>query len=270
VACARVNGVEITYELIGSGDEVVAFLNGIAMSIGHWKPLAVQLEDRYRCLSHDFRGQLLSPQAPRSGAAITLADHVEDLRCLLDQLGVRAAHIIGTSYGAEVGLLFAGTHPQRVASLVLIDGVSEMDPLLRATAEAWRAAALCDPVVFYRSIIPWNYSAAWLAENREKLASREESIAALPRGYFEDFAALCDAFLALDLAPQLPRICCPTLVVVGEKDILKHSGFARIMAKGIRGARMETIPGAGHAVVIEQPQAVLEQIQVFLAGPGRA
>ena len=146
-----------------------------------------------------------------------------------------------------------------------------IDPLLRATAEAWKAAALSDPVVFYRSIIPWNYSAAWLADNREKLAGREASIAALPRGYFEDFAALCDAFLALDLTPQLGRVSCPTLVLVGEKDILKHAGFSRIIASGIRGARMETIPGAGHAVVIEQPKAVLARVESFLGtsgGPG--
>ncbi len=269
---AAVNGVQVHYELTGSGDEMTVFLNGIAMSIPHWKPVVEALAGRFRCLCHDFRGQLLSPQSDKPGAPIRLEDHVEDLRALLDHLGVRRAHLVGTSYGAEVALLFAAACPRYAASLVVIDGVSELDPLLRTTGEAWRAAALCDPVVFYRSIIPWNYSSAWLAQNLDRLRSREAAIAALPRGYFEDFAALCDAFLELDLTPKLPGIRCPTLVLVGEKDILKHEGFARIIRDGVPGARMEVIPGAGHAVVIEQPLEVLRRVEGFLAATaaGRA
>jgi len=268
---ATVNGVRIQYDLNGSGDEVTAFLNGIAMSIPHWRPVTERLAGRFRCLCHDFRGQLMSPQSGNPGSSIRLEDHVEDLRALLEHLGVRRVHLVGTSYGAEVGLLFAATWPGYAASLVVIDGVSELDPLLSATAEAWRAAALCDPVVFYRSIIPWNYSSAWLAQNRDRLRSREAAISALPRGYFEDFAALCDAFLALDLTPKLAGIRCPTLVLVAEKDILKHEGFARIIHRGIPGSRLDVIPGAGHAVVIERPEEVLRRLQGFLAtiGAGR-
>jgi 3-oxoadipate enol-lactonase len=259
----EVNGVSLQYEMEGSGKECVAFLNGIAMSIPHWKPLATPLGARYRCLSHDFRGQLQSPQ-PASGTPMRLEDHVEDMRQLFSSLGVEKAHLVGTSYGAEVAMLFAAMHPSLTASLVSIDGVSEVDPLLRATAESWKAAALSDPIVFYKSIIPWNYSAAYIEANRETLARREAGVASFPRGYFQDFAALCDAFLALDITPKLARVECPTLVIVGEKDILKHEGFARIIAQAVRGARMEVIPGAGHAVVIEQPQSVLDRVRSFL------
>ena len=262
---AKVNGVELAYEIEGTGAETVAFLNGIAMSIPHWKPIAEPLGTRFRCLGHDFRGQLLSLQ-DRSGTALRLSDHVEDLRALLESLGIERAHLVGTSYGAEVAMMFAYTHPGMMSSLVVIDGVSELDPLLRAAAEGWKAAALAAPVAFYRTIVPWNYSASYIGANAEVLARREQAVAGLPHGYFQDFAALCDAFLAIDITPHLRRISCPTLVLVGEKDILKHIGFARIIADGVRGARLRTIPGAGHAVVIEQPAAVLAEIQGFLGG----
>ncbi len=265
MARAAVNGVELEYELAGTGAETVVLLNGIAMSIAHWKPIVGPLGARFQCLSHDFRGQLLSPQA-KPGRAMRLEDHVEDLRGLLDLLGIRQAHLVGTSYGAEVAMMFAFTHPAMTSSLVAIDGVSELDPLLRATAEGWKAAALADPVVFYRTIIPWNYSSQWIGANREALARRESAIAGLPRGYFEDFAALCDAFLALHFTPSLRRISCPTLVLVGERDILKHAGFARIVADGVPGALLHTIPGAGHAAVIEQPDAVAAEIGRFVEG----
>jgi len=163
-------------------------------------------------------------------------------------------------------MLFASTFPDVTVSLTVIDGVSELDALLRAAAESWKAAALCDPVVFYRTIVPWNYSAAYIGENAEALSRREAAVAALPRVYFEDFAALCDAFLALDITPRLGGISCPTLVLVAAKDILKHAGFARIIAGGVRGSRLGVIPDAGHAVVIERPDAVRAEIEGFLAG----
>lgn len=259
----EIRGATLEYELTGAGRECIVFLNGIAMSIAHWAPVAGPFGARYRCLCHDLRGQMRSPRPP-GAPAIRLEDHVEDLRGLLDGLGIGQVHLVGTSYGAEVAMMFACACPARTASLTVIDGVSELDPLLRAAAESWKAAALCDPVVFYRTIVPWNYSATYIRENSETLCRREAAVARLPRGYFEDFAALCDAFLAIDITPHLAGISCPTLVLVAERDILKHVGFARIIVDGVSGARLRVIPGAGHAVVIERPDAVRAEIEEFL------
>ncbi len=184
----------------------------------------------------------------------------------MDTVGVERAHLVGTSYGAEVAMLFAVTHPRRTASLVSIDGVSELDPLLKAAVEGWKAAALADPVAFYRTTIPWNYSSAYLAANADALARRESAIAALPRGWFTSFAGLCDAFLRIDLTKDLGRITCPTLVMVAEHDILKGERFARIIADNVRGARLTVIAGAGHAVVVERPGEVAAAIAEFLDG----
>jgi 3-oxoadipate enol-lactonase len=271
-----VNGIEIAYEIARSGGaaagaadggaEWIVLLNGVAMSIAHWKPVVERLPARHRMLLHDFRGQLLSPDAPGAPGVRSLEDHVADLAALMDAVGVERAHLVGTSYGAEVAMLFAVANPRRTASLVSIDGVSELDPLLRATVEGWKAAALADPVVFYRTIIPWNYCAGYLAANADALARREAAIAALPRSWFTSFAGLCDAFLRLDLTKDLARVACPTLVLVAENDILKGASFARIIADRIRGARLAVIPDAGHAVVIERPAEVAAALAEFLGG----
>jgi 3-oxoadipate enol-lactonase len=273
---AAVNGVELSYEIVqgggaapgaaGGGVEWVVLLNGIAMSIAHWKPLVERLPARCRFLLHDFRGQLLSPDAPGVPGARSLEDHVADLAALMDALEVPRAHVVGTSYGAEVAMLFAVRHPGRTASLVSIDGVSELDPLLKAAVEGWKAAALADPVAFYRTTIPWNYSSAYLAANAEALARREAVITALPRGWFTSFAGLCDAFLRIDLTKDLHRVSCPTLVLVAGNDILKGERFARIIADHIRGARLRVISGAGHAVVVERPAEVAAAVAGFLDG----
>ena len=255
------NGVSLAYELIGSGPETIVFLNGIAMSISHWKPIAEPLSSRYSCLLHDCRGQLLSEKPP---GPYSLEQHAHDTAALLRAQGIDSAHIVGTSYGAEIAMVLAYTHPECVRSLVLIDGVSQTDPVLCAAVTSWKSAALVDPVVFYRTLIPWNYSAGYLNMHSEELRDRESVIAELPNEYFTAFAELCDAFLAIDVTRHLSQIRCPTLVVVGERDILKPRRFSEIIAAGIENARLEVVGGAGHAVVIEQPEAIQRLVRTFV------
>jgi 3-oxoadipate enol-lactonase len=165
-------------------------------------------------------------------------------------------------------MVLAYTHPECVQSLVLIDGVSETNPVLCAAVTSWKSAALSDPVVFYRTIIPWNYSGGYLRTHGEELRDRESVIAGLPGEYFTAFAGLCDAFLAIDITPHLSRIHCPTLVVVGERDILKPRRFSELIAGRIERAQLEVVLGAGHAVVIEQPKKIEELVRSFLRSQG--
>ena len=239
----------------------VAFLNGIAMSIAHWAPFVNEFSRERACLCHDMRGQLLSdkPEGPYS-----LELHADDFAALLDSLGIERAHVAGTSYGSEVAMAFALRHPDRCASLALIDGVSECDALLEAAVRSWKATALLDPAAFYATIVPWTYSSEYIEANRELLARREAAMKGLPPEYFRAFAALCDAFLRIDLTPRLGEIRCPTLVMVGERDILKHRGFSEIIARGIPGAILRVIPGAGHAATLEKPAEVANALRDFL------
>lgn len=260
------NGVRLRYELSGSEGPVLVLLNGIAMSIGHWKPFVQALTNRYRVLCHDFRGQTLS-EKPAGDYSLEL--HADDLAALMDALEISEAHIVGTSYGSEVAMTLAITHPERCATLTVIDGVSELDPVLKAAAESWMAAALCDARVFYKTLMPWTYSSAYIAANAATLARREDSVASLSREWFEGFAALCKAFLKIDLTPKLNRITCPSFVLVGELDILKHKGFAEIIAKAIPGCRLAIMPSVGHAATIEQPAACAARFEDFLEGVRR-
>jgi 3-oxoadipate enol-lactonase len=250
----KVGGISIHYELSGEGREVVVLLNGIAMSIGNWRPIVDALvSSGRRVLCHDFRGQMLSE---REAGPYSLRAHAEDLAGLMRGLGLEKAHIVGTSYGGEVALEFALAHPEMTTSLSVVDSVSYADPMLVAAVEGWKACALADPVAFYRSIIAWNYSAEYIGENKAELAKREKAIASLPRQWFEDFSGLCDAFLAIDLRGRLGSIAAPTLVIWAEKDILKGEVYSRAIAAEIGGARLLCIPGSGHAVAMERPEAL--------------
>jgi len=260
-----IGDVGLEYRLTGdpaSSRGVVALLNGIGMSLTHWDAVSARLAGAgYAVLAHDFRGQLLSD---RPAGPYSLELHAADLAALLDALGLGCVGCIGTSYGAEVALAFARDYPGRCAALACIDGVSEADALLRAVIASWRATALADPRLFYKGIVPWNYSAAYLAANGAALAAREDLIASLPRDYFEAFARLCDAFLAIDLTKDLGALRVPCLALAGAEDLLKPPRYSRLIAEGVAGARYEELPGCGHAVVVERPEALAEALLRFL------
>jgi pimeloyl-ACP methyl ester carboxylesterase len=68
------------------------------------------------------------------------------------------------------------------------------------------------------------------------------------------------------IADELPRITAPALVVVGEEDVATVPAKAQRIAAAIAGARLVTIPGAGHSSSVEQPAAVTAALVEFLAG----
>ena len=112
------------------------------MTIQSWTPQLVLFKKRYQCIMHDFRGQLLSdkPDEPYS-----MEQHADDFLKLLDHLKIEKCHIIGTSYGGEVGLVFAYKYPHRVNSLAVIASVSYVEPLLREQVESWAELAQSNP-----------------------------------------------------------------------------------------------------------------------------
>lgn len=264
-----VNGVKTAYRIEQSGKTDspkdlpwVIMLNGIGMTMSHWIPVVEAMHFSARILLLDFRGQLMSG---RPGGEYSLELHAHDLSLLMDELDIDSAHLVGTSYGSEVAMEFALGYPSRCRSLVIIDGVSELDAVLETAVDSWRIAAETDPRVFYRSLIPWNYSAGYIESHRDILRQREDAVAGLPEDYFQAFVRLCDAFLKIDITPRLAQISCPTLVTVGELDILKHRGFAEIIYNNIPGSVMRVFAGAAHAVVIEAPGAVSSVCDAFLS-----
>jgi 3-oxoadipate enol-lactonase len=251
-------------EVIGDGPPLV-LLNGIMMTTVSWVMQTRSLAPHFRCIHHDFRGQLRSAKPP---GPYSMSMHVDDLAALLDELGVESAHVAGTSYGGEVGMMFAAAHPSRVRSLAVIACVSRVDETLRRGVELWSRTARHEPERLWDVSLPFNYSPQFIAAHPELMAMGRERVGAFPREWFNSLADLCEAFLTLDV--NLSAIRCPTLVIAGEHDALKPVRFSREIAEGIENAELVVIKDAGHAVVIEKPDAVNSELLRFLLRRGRA
>ena len=253
------------HHLVDGAGEPLLLLNGIAMTARSWEAVARPLAERFQVVRCDFRGQLMT-QAPPPPA---VADHVDDVARLLDHLGLDAVHVVGTSFGGVVGTLFAARSPERARSLVTIASADGFDEEMAAEVARWRAACvrsleggesghlsdILEPVV---------YSEAYVESHREELAQRRAQIAALPEPWFRGLIGLLDSAHSLRVRHELGAVRCPTLVVAAERDGFVPLERARGLAAAIDGARFEIIPGAGHAVVVEQPQRVVELVRDFI------
>jgi len=256
-----IDGVEIGYELAGAG-EPVALLNGVMMTMASWTFQRQALEPRYRLLLHDMRGQLLSG---KPDADWEIERHADDLRALLDHVGIERCHVVGTSYGGEVGLIFAARFPERVRSLTVIASVAHVEPRLRLQTDVWAETALRAPGFLYRAVAVDTFSGPFLERSPGLLAAAEARLAEYPPDFFPSFARLVRAFQGLDARPLLSRISCPTLVVCAEDDSLKPPAYSRAIAAAIPGAELALVPEAGHAVVLERPDVVNTLLLGFLA-----
>jgi Predicted hydrolases or acyltransferases (alpha/beta hydrolase superfamily) len=254
----------LTHRVDGAGEPLL-LLNGGMMSIAAWDDIAIPLAARFRVVRCDFRGQLLSPGLPPAD----LAGHAADVVALLDALRIDAAHVVGTSFGAEVGLVLAAEHPTRVRSLVAATAFdhasAEMLRLAQTVRDACRDAVTGgDGGLMFDAMLPTTYGEAYLAANAVTLAARRERVAALPPAWFDGVDGILAAVQHCDLRPLLPRITCPTLVVVAGLDRTAPPARGRALAAGIPGARLVEIPDSAHALVVEQPRLFVDICLEFL------
>jgi 3-oxoadipate enol-lactonase len=261
---AKANGTYLYYELHGPEEaDLLVLSNGVLMSTASWAFQTPELSKHYRLLLYDCRGMWQSDHPP---GPYSMDLHADDLAALLDALGVEQAHIGGTSYGAEVSMVFALKYPHRTRSLIVTSAVSQLDPVLKGFAETWIAAARAhDPELLYQVVYPLTFSEPWIAANQETLDLARERYELLD---MDAFLELMLCFSRLDVTAELHGIATPTLVVVGEDDALKPRKYSEIIAREIPNAEFAIVPHAGHAAMWEQAGVFNSLILGFLAKQG--
>ncbi len=248
----QVNGINLYYELHGPEDaDVLVLSNGIMMSTASWAYQTQALAQQMRVLLYDCRGMW---QSDHPAGPYSMEQHVEDLAGLLTILGISEAHIGGISYGSEISMLFAIQHPEMTKSLIIMDGVSEIHPLLKGQTYPWlMAAERNDAEMLLRTSYHLNFAEAWINTHQAFIEASVERYAEID---MIAFAELMKSFYNLSFTEQLCQIEAPALVIAGEKDLIKGREYAEIIANSIENAEFVLIPGAGHAVCLEKPAEV--------------
>lgn len=171
--------------------------------------------------------------------------------------------VVGTSWGGVIATVLAHRRPRSVRSLVLADSTRG------SAVDASKARAMRGRVAELRSLGAEEFAARRAAR---LVSPHAESDAALQvrrqmaRVRVPGYSAAADFMASTDTGPLLGSITAPTLVLVGEDDVVTGVAESRLLAERIRGARLEIIPRAGHSAVSERPDVVAATIADFWAG----
>jgi len=256
----KVNDIQLYYELHGPENaDVVVLSNGIFMSTASWGYQVAEFKKHFRVLVYDCRGMWQSehPVGPYS-----MEQHAEDLAGLMDALGIEKAHIGGISYGGEISMTFALKYPQRTRSLIVSSAVSQIDPMLQVMGASWMSALHNnDADTLFEVTFPSNFSEPWIAANKGIIEPSRKKYHQMDLKAAEE---LMLAFSKIDFTDELKKINVPTLVLVGELDILKSRKYSEIISREIPGAELLIIPHGGHAICMEQPGAFNSAVLGFV------
>lgn len=268
-------GVELFYEDLGDpADPPVLLIMGVGAQLPMWPDgfCAQLLKQGYRVIRFDHRDTGLSskmhgkrakgsvyPRVVRyvlgrtSPVPYTLIDLAEDVRGLLDSLGIERTHVVGASMGGMIAQVLAGRHPDRVQSLGLIMTSSGRPmssiPKWRVIKLAFDAPARDAPVEDKLAIEVRNISVIngpnflpppnQLRRRVEELTARSD----YPQGMLRQF----DAILGTgNLTRYTRRISAPTVVIHGSKDPMVRPRNGRNVARVIKGATYVVVDGMGH------------------------
>lgn len=214
---------------------------------------------------------LYAPQWPAlaTGRQIFVADHAADetMSAIVERLLAAAPArfaLCGLSMGGYVAFEVMRRAPERVTRLVLLDTMAK-PPTEDSNAPRRQMIALAQKGAFDNvTTLLWQKLVApdRLADEGLRLAARRMAEEVGPDGFVRQQRAIMSR---PDSRPVLPMIRVPTLVVVGEEDVLTPPAEAQEIASGIGAeARLVTIPRCGHLATLEAPEIVTRELVAFL------
>jgi 3-oxoadipate enol-lactonase len=255
-----INGTNLSFVDRGGGRPIL-FVHGFPLDHCMWNGQIERFSAGHRVIAPDLRG---FGQSGVSDGVVMMAQFADELAALLDFLGIDEAVLCGLSMGGYIAFEFWRRHTKRLQGLILCDTRAANDAPETAAGRLEVAEKILreGSHTVAETMIPRLFSPVTL-QNQPHLVEniRQIIVRTDPRGIA---AAARGMAWRADFSAELPRICCPTLLVVGENDAITPVAEMQEMAKAIPSAEFEIIPQAGHMAPLEQPEAVGAAIERFL------
>lgn len=256
-----VNSVEIGYDDVGPGTGIpIVFAHAFPLNRTMWAPQVSANADRVRCIAWDYRGLGESAAKP----PFTVDQYADDLAGLLDQLHLDKVVLAGCSMGGYVTFAFWRRHRHRVRALVFADTRASADgpEALSKRAEQIAQARTEGATAVANALIQGVVGKTTREKQPDTYDAVHRMMAQAP---VDGIVAAIEAMMHRpDSTPLLADIDVPTLVVVGDEDVLTPVKEARAMHERIRGSRLEIIAQAGHLANMERPAAFNHVLAEFL------
>ena len=265
----RTNDIDTYYERRGSGPPIV-FVHGAVLDHAQWRPQTDALGDGYETIAYDVRGHGRTGGSARDAYSIEL--FADDLDALVAALDLDRFVLCGLSTGGCIAQVYAAEHPDRLAGLVLADTFTpalfdrrewlQRSLLLRATVPPVR-------LIGYERV---ERAMVWLQErlSGEGVSGDYEEIERLratgPKMATDEFAKVIRAVARFhETSVDLSAISVPTLLLYGEREAPFIGRHGPKLRDEIPNAVLRTVPGAGHASNLDNPEFFTGAMRTFLA-----
>lgn len=262
----KINGNNIFYEDLGNiqSPNCVAFFNGAMSTTSSWEllyPLFIKLG--WRVVLHDYKGQLMSD---KPAGPYTFKEHADEAMVLFEYLDITKIHLVGTSYGGRVAVEFALLFPSLTLSLSIINSFSESDSYLDTLVAGWdKNRVFGNGENFFWSVVPIFYGKTFISENQEEFEKRAIALENADEAFFTGQKAIYDTFSAdIYVTDRLCDIQCPTLVIVGDQDLVTPVKFSEILVEHISNVEFIIIPDCGHVTIAEKPKELESVVLGFI------
>lgn len=257
MATVAVAGGSIDVRRVGSGPELF-ILHSLLTDREAFREVLPTLAASYRVNLVDLPG--FGGSSPCSPAVEAFADRISEI---LPPPGSDGDSVVlGNGLGAFVALALAARHGNRFDRLVLLGTgpgfPEEARDTFRTLATRARNAGMAAVV---DAAVPRIFPDTFMATHPGLIDERRRVLLELDP---ESFAQACEALARLDLAPVLPSVSNPTLVIVGELDEATPPVLGRAVVDAIDGAEMIELAGCGHCPQLEQPENLLSALAPFL------
>ena len=256
------DGTRIHYEVTGkSGATPVLMIQGLGASKNAWNLQRIAMATRFRIISFDNRG------AGRSDKPIepfTLEQMADDALAVLDAAGIETAHVVGASMGGVISQIVAVKYPHRVRSLTLVCTACRNHPWRQELLQSWaKTAEEKGMIEVGKEAAQWVMSPRSFRRLVPAFTWMGPLAALRPR---HSFVSQIDAILNTreDLVDQLSTITAPTMVIVGNQDILTPRGDSEEIAERIPNAELVVISGAAHGLMMEHSSTFNKILIEFL------
>jgi pimeloyl-ACP methyl ester carboxylesterase len=252
----------------GGGGPPILFLHGGGLNAHTWDVVCLMLHDRYHCIALDQRGHGDSEWSPVADYAVET--QLADVEGFIKHLRLENPVLVGQSMGGLNSIAYAIRHSLEMRGLVVVDVGPEINPAgTQRIREFASTPELDSPEAFLERAVKFNplRSPAVLKRslyyNLRQTPTGKWALKHDQRRGSEEYTRIATAQRDR-LAPQIPRINCPTLIIRGAlSDVLTDEvadKFARSLPKG----RWVRVANAGHNVQGDNPAGMLEVLLPFL------
>ncbi|MGA9365565.1 MAG: alpha/beta hydrolase [Bacteroidota bacterium] len=258
-----VGGTTMYYEAYGTGQPILLIHAGIA-DCRMWDEQVRELSSRYLVLRCDLRG------FGRTQRRSDRFSHHRDVATLLDSLGIDKVHLVGASFGGRVAIDFALAYPERTRSLILCaPAISGMIPsreleAIDSTEDAFLKKGDLEGAAEF-SIRTWV-----LGPSRRPSEVSSNLLQKVKEMQLHNYAIPSPTSAqSIPLEPRaitrLEKIGAPTLILIGDKDVLYFQSLSAIAAERISNAKRIVMPNAAHMISMEKPETFNRILIDFLA-----